>query len=39
MDYYDIDLKNLVQFVQVVPSGSLELVNRQKEGYTYLKAW
>ncbi len=32
-----IDRSNLISFVKVVPAGVLELVERQAEGYAYIK--
>lgn len=39
LNHYDMDIENLIEFVHIVPSGSIELMNRQRDGYTYLKAW
>lgn len=34
---YNIDTNSLIKFVEIVPSGVLELVTRQAEGYAYIK--
>lgn len=35
----NINTNNLINFVDTVPIGSLELLNKQSDGYIYLKAW
>lgn len=34
---YDIKKENIIEFVDVVPTGVLELVKKQNEGYAYIK--
>ncbi|MFT8313008.1 MAG: DsrE family protein [Clostridium sp.] len=34
---YGIQRENLMAFVLVVPAGILELIDKQKEGYAYIK--
>lgn len=34
---YKIEKINIMNFVSIVPAGVLELVERQKEGYAYIK--
>lgn len=33
----EIKRENIFEFVEVVPAGVLELVERQKEGYSYIR--
>lgn len=35
----NISKDNLVKFVDTVPVESLELINKQNDGYIYLQAW
>lgn len=35
----NISKNNLVKFVDTVPVESLELINKQNDGYIYLQAW
>lgn len=35
----NINTDNLIHFVDTVPVESLELINKQSDGYIYLKAW
>jgi len=34
---HDIKKENIIEFVDVVPTGALELVKKQNEGYAYIK--
>ena len=34
---YNIEKINIINFVSIVPAGVLELVERQHEGYAYIK--
>lgn len=34
---YDIKKDDIIHFIDIVPVGVLELINRQSEGYAYLK--
>lgn len=34
---YSIEKQDLIEFINVVPVGVLELINKQKEGYSYIK--
>jgi uncharacterized protein len=34
---YNIEKNNITNFVNIVPAGVLELVERQSEGYAYIK--
>lgn len=34
---HDIKKENIIEFVDVVPTGVLELVKKQNEGYAYIK--
>lgn len=34
---YNIEKINIINFVRIVPAGVLELVERQNEGYAYIK--
>ena len=34
---FDIEKENLISFVEVVPSGIVEIVKRQSEGFSYIK--
>jgi len=34
---YDIKKENIIEFVDVVPTGVLELIKKQNEGYAYIK--
>ena len=34
---YDIQKDYLMHFIEIVPVGVLELINRQSEGYSYIK--
>ncbi|AGK95551.1 DsrE family protein [Clostridium pasteurianum] len=36
---YNIKSDDIINFVDKVPIGTLELINRQSEEYIYLKAW
>lgn len=36
---YHIKKDDIINFVDIVPIGTLELINKQSEGYIYLKAW
>lgn len=36
---YNIKNDNIISFVDIVPLGSLELINKKSEEYIYLKAW
>jgi intracellular sulfur oxidation DsrE/DsrF family protein len=36
---HNINSNNLFHFVDTVPVESLELINKQSDGYIYLKAW
>lgn len=36
---YHIKTDDIIHFVDIVPVGSLELINKQSDGYIYLKAW
>jgi len=33
----DINKDDLINFIDVVPVGILELINKQSEGYAYIK--
>ncbi|AJA46829.1 hypothetical protein CPAST_c07290 [Clostridium pasteurianum DSM 525 = ATCC 6013] len=35
----NLDMKRLLNFVDTVPVGSLELINKQNDGYICLEAW
>jgi intracellular sulfur oxidation DsrE/DsrF family protein len=35
----NVNTKNIMSFVDIVPTGALELINRQGDGYIYLPAW
>ena len=35
----NIKTDDIIDFVHVVPAGTLELINKQDEGCIYLKAW
>lgn len=37
LNFYNIKKENLISFVDIVPVGVLELINKQKEGYAYIK--
>lgn len=39
LNNYDINSKDLIKFVNIVPSGALELMKKQNDRYTYLEAW
>ncbi|HHY41379.1 MAG TPA: hypothetical protein GX514_00790, partial [Thermoanaerobacterales bacterium] len=34
---HGIQKENIIEFVDVVPAGVLELVKKQNEGYAYIK--
>lgn len=34
---YDIKKHNMIHFVDIVPTGVLELIKKQSEGYAYIK--
>ncbi|WP_238883895.1 DsrE family protein [Clostridium sp. YIM B02551] len=34
---YDIKSDNIIEFVNIVPAGVVELVKKQSEGYAYIK--
>lgn len=34
---YNMEKNNIINFVSIVPAGVLELVERQSEGYAYIK--
>ena len=34
---YDMKKDDLIHFVDIVPVGILELINKQSEGYAYIK--
>ena len=36
---YNIKKDEIIDFVDIVPTGALELINKQSQGYIYLKAW
>lgn len=35
----NVDITSLIHFVDTVPVGSLELINKQSDGYICLEAW
>lgn len=37
LNSYSIKIEDLIDFVDVVPVGVLELINKQTEGYAYIK--
>lgn len=37
LNSYSIKKENLLDFVDIVPVGVLELINKQEEGYSYIK--
>lgn len=36
---YNINKDNIINFIEITQIGTLELINKQSEGYIYLKAW
>lgn len=34
---FNVKKENLIRFINIVPVGVLELVNKQKDGYAYIK--
>lgn len=36
---YHIKKDDIINFIDIVPIGTLELINKQSEEYIYLKAW
>jgi intracellular sulfur oxidation DsrE/DsrF family protein len=36
---YKVNEDDLIHFVNIVPVTTLELINKQGDGYIYLKAW
>ena len=37
LNSYNIKKENLIDFIGIVPVGVLELINKQREGYAYIK--
>lgn len=37
LNAYGIKKENLMYFIDIVPAGVLELINKQAEGYAYIK--
>lgn len=37
LNSFSIKKENLIDFVDIVPVGVLELINKQREGYAYIK--
>jgi intracellular sulfur oxidation DsrE/DsrF family protein len=37
LNAYNIKKENLIDFIGIVPVGVLELINKQREGYAYIK--
>lgn len=37
LNSYRIKKENLIDFIDIVPVGVLELINKQREGYAYIK--
>ena len=39
LNSYSMNQNDIVDFVNLVPKGTMELINKQSDGFIYLKAW